>query len=70
MGRVREKVVEELKQKGYNLLTPEEVATLANNDVVTIYRHIREGKLRARRVVGALRCEMTDVLTYLDGSPI
>lgn len=48
------------------LLTPAEVARLAQVSTATVYREIDRGELRARHVGRQLRIAPADFATYLD----
>lgn len=62
---VREKVVEEFRRNGFDMLTVDEVAVIAKCSTVTIYRHINCGTLRATKVAGGARIRREDVESWL-----
>lgn len=49
------------------LLTVKEVAAILNTSAKTVYRLVKRGCLRAKRVGHELRFEESDVRAYLDG---
>ena len=67
MAMVRVLLVEIMRKHGFNLLTPDEVSELTKKDIQTIYRHIRNGTLAARRIKGSLRIELADAMEYMKG---
>ena len=64
---IRESRVQEVKEAGYDLFTPEEAACLGKVSLVTVYRHIEEGKIKVRRIGVQIRIERRDLFAWLDG---
>ena len=62
---VREKVVEEIRRSGFDLLTVDEVAVIARCSRVTVYRHINDGSLAAIEVAGSARVHREELKRWL-----
>jgi excisionase family DNA binding protein len=66
---IRQKLVEEVRLAGWDLLTIQEVAALAGLSYVTIWRHTNEGKLPFVKLGGAIRIRRRDALRYFNTNP-
>ena len=65
---VRDKVVQEFRRSGFDLLTVDEVAAIAKCSTVTIYRYINDGTLKATKVAGSARIDRQEVVRWLSRS--
>ncbi len=67
---IRERIVEEFRRNGYDLVTIEEAAELAKQSQVTIRRMIAKGALKAIKLAsGARRIPKFELERYLSGVP-
>jgi excisionase family DNA binding protein len=65
MPMIREKLVTEIRNSGFDFLTVDECAVIAKCSVVTIYRYIKDGSLQATRVAGGARIRREVFLQFM-----
>ena len=65
---VREKLVTEMRNSGFEFLTVDECAVIAKCSVVTIYRYIKDGSLEATKVAGSARIRREVFIQFMSRS--